>query len=180
VTYKNKASYDSTPPCIKNKHFSQRIRSAEARLSLYEFSATLTRMYTPIKSSAILTRMYTLWVFCHPNAHVHTQRVFRHPDAHVHTLWVFRHPNAHVHTLWVFRHPDAHVEALWVFHHPNAHVHTLWVSRHSNAHVQPKKLLGGGISTPCTPFCLTGTIKSELACFPICATIEWPYPLDSS
>jgi len=40
-------------------------------------------------------------------------------------------------------------------------------------YVPPKKLLGGGISTPYTLFCLICTINSELTYFPMCTTIEW-------
>jgi len=39
-------------------------------------------------------------------------------------------------------------------------------------YVPPKKLLGGGISTPYTLFCLICTINSELTYFPMCTTIE--------
>jgi len=38
--------------------------------------------------------------------------------------------------------------------------------------VRPRKLLGGGISTPYTPFCLICTIKPELTYFLMCTTIE--------
>jgi len=125
-----------------------------------------------------------------------TRWVFRHPNAHVHTLWVSRHPDAHVKALWLFNQVVRVCEAdeqvvrgeaaggrlqatasaahtLCVSRHPNVHVHTLWVLRHFNAHVQLKKLLGGWISTPYTPFCLICTIKSELIYFPICSTLEW-------
>jgi len=36
-----------------------------------------------------------------------------------------------------------------------------------------KKLLGGVVSTPCTPFCSICTINSELTYFPMCTLIEW-------
>ena len=52
------------------------------------------------------------------------------------------------------------------------------IDKYINIHIMymyipPKKLLGGGISTPYTLFCLICTINSELTYFPMCTTIEW-------
>jgi hypothetical protein len=51
------------------------------------------------------------------------------------------------------------------------------IDKYINIHIMymdvpPKKLLGGGISTPYTLSCLICTINSELTYFPMCTTIE--------